>query len=780
MFEGAYVIDEIKAPFIPLRGMTLYPGMTTHFDVGRDKSVKAINEAMERDSIVILSTQVDGNIEDPQEEDIYNVGVSAEIKQIVKLPFGSMRVLVDVKHRVIIEDFNIDEDFMEASGEEYSCDQVESLDKEVLALRRLVESSFSEYLDYSKRVRKDVLLGLEEIEDLSLFTDTVASYMSLKAEQHQEILESFDPFERLELVYEFLEKEIELFKIEEKIASQVKEKMNEAQKEYYLKEQIQAIQEELGDGEDLNSEIDEYKEKLEEKNLPEEVEEKSLKELNRLRKLPSHSPETGIIRTYLDWIIDLPWDEATEDKLDIKRSREILDEDHYGLEEVKERILEFIAVRKLSDDIKGPILCLVGPPGVGKTSIAKSVARALNKNFVRMSLGGVRDESEIRGHRKTYVGAMPGRIIDSLKKAGSNNPLFLLDEIDKVGSDFRGDPASALLEVLDPEQNDTFTDHFLEVPFDLSNVFFLTTANSLATIPGPLLDRMEVIEISSYTQEEKFKIAERYLIPKQMKENGLKEESLQISDSALKSIIKDYTREAGVRNLEREIGKICRKAAIRIVEEEIDTVRVTISNLHNFLGIKKYPEVEHSLNEVGVATGLAWTAVGGQTLSIEVNKMKGKGKVQLTGKLGDVMKESALAGLSYIRANAEELGIDEDFHEKVDLHIHVPEGATPKDGPSAGITMATACVSVLSNRKIDEGIAMTGEITLRGRVLPVGGIKEKVLAANRKGIKKIIIPKENEKDLEEIPANILRDLDIRLVNKFDEVLDMVLLEKGED
>ena len=397
-----------------------------------------------------------------------------------------------------------------------------------------------------------------------------------------------------------------------------------------------------------------------------------------------------------------------------------------------------------------------------------------------MSLGGVRDESEIRGHRKTYVGAMPGRIIDSLKKAGSNNPLFLLDEIDKVGSDFRGDPASALLEVLDPEQNDTFTDHFLEVPFDLSNVFFLTTANSLATIPGPLLDRMEVIEISSYTQEEKFKIAERYLIPKQMKENGLKEESLQISESALKAIIKDYTREAGVRNLEREIGKICRKAAIRIVEEEIDTVRVTISNLHNFLGIKKYPEVEHSLNEVGVATGLAWTAVGGQTLSIEVNKMKGKGKVQLTGKLGDVMKESALAGLSYIRANAEELGIDEDFHEKLDLHIHVPEGATPKDGPSAGITMATACVSVLSNRKIDEGIAMTGEITLRGRVLPVGGIKEKVLAANRKGIKKIIIPKENEKDLEEIPANILRDLDIRLVSKFDEVLDMVLLEKGED
>lgn len=641
---------------------------------------------------------------------------------------------------------------------------------------------FEEYIAFSNKIGSDALMKISDVEDADILSNLVSSYISLKSEEYQDILEAIEIEERLELIHMYIQQEIELLKIEEKISRRVKKQMNEVQKEYYLKEQLRAIQKELGDDGGIQSDLEDYRNRLDSMDLPEEVREKAYKELDRLEKMMPQSAETQVLRTYLDWITELPWDKATVDRVDISNARKVLDEDHYGLKDVKERILEFIAVRELTKDMdsaKGSILCLVGPPGVGKTSIAKSVARALEKNFVRMSLGGVRDEAEIRGHRKTYVGAMPGRIISSLKKADSNNPVFLLDEIDKMASDFRGDPASALLEVLDPEQNDSFTDHFLELPFDLSQVFFLTTANSLSTIPGPLLDRMEVIEISSYTQEEKFKIAKRYLLPKRLKENGLTEENLQISDNVIEMIIRNYTREAGVRNLEREIGKVCRKAAKRIVEEDIDVVRVNKGNLDKYLGVERFPDSDQLKNEVGVATGLAWTQVGGEILSIEVNTMKGKGKVQLTGKLGDVMKESALAGISYIRAHAKELGIDEDFHEKLDIHIHVPEGAIPKDGPSAGVTMTTACVSALSGKKVIDGLAMTGEITLRGNVLPVGGIKEKVLAANRMGIKKLVLPKANKKDLVEIPENIRRGLDISLVNHISEVLDQAIIE-GEE
>ncbi len=554
--------------------------------------------------------------------------------------------------------------------------------------------------------------------------------------------------------------------------------MNQVQKEYYLKEQLKAIQSELGQDEDSIAEAEDYEEKIEQANLPEEVKEKVMKEVDRLQKMSPHSPETGVIRTYIDWIIDLPWNYETEEKIDIKKSRNILDEDHYGLEDVKERVLEFIAIRKLTDSMKGPIICLVGPPGVGKTSVAKSIARSLNRKFVRMSLGGVRDEAEIRGHRRTYIGSMPGSIINQIKKAKSKNPVFLFDEIDKLASDYRGDPASALLEVLDPEQNSTFTDHYLDVPFDLSKVLFLTTANTTATIPAPLLDRMEVIRISGYTEEEKLQIALKYLLPKQLKDHGLEEENLKLSEAAIKMIISSYTREAGVRNLERYIANICRKAAKKIVEEDLEVVRVNRGNLENYLGGVKYRfDLIEESNQIGVANGLAWTEVGGETLSIEVNTMPGKGKIQLTGKLGDVMKESAMAGISYIRANSKKLGITSDFHKDKDIHIHVPEGAIPKDGPSAGITIATAVISDLTNIPIRRDIAMTGEITLRGRVLPVGGIKEKILAANRMGIKKAIIPIENEKDLDEIPDKIKKNIEFVFAKSMDDVLENALTER---
>jgi ATP-dependent Lon protease len=782
MYKDSYVVQKKTIPLIPLRGISVFPHMVIHFDVGREKSINALEKSMVDDSLVLLCTQKDAKVEEPTTEDFYHIGTVAKIKQMLKLPGGSIRVLIEGLNRGRIVQIINEEDYFEAEVEELIFESQETIvDKEIEAAMRLVISDFEEYLALSNRISPDILLTVTDIEDPGRLADVIASYIHFKIEDHQKILETFNLYERLEVLHKTLQEEIELLRIEEKINQRVKKQITKVQKEYYLKEQMKAIQKELGEENEFLEEIEEYKTKINKIKMPKEVKEKALKEVDRLNKMSSYSAETTVIRTYLDWIVELPWDKETKDKVDIKKARDILNEDHYGLVDVKERILEFIAIRKLATNIKGPILCLVGPPGVGKTSIAKSIAKSLNRKFIRMSLGGVRDEAEIRGHRKTYVGAMPGRIISSIKKSGSKNPVFLFDEIDKLNGDFRGDPASALLEVLDPEQNNTFTDHFLEVPFDLSKVLFVTTANTVASIPGPLLDRMEIIRISGYTEEEKLKIATNHLLPKQLKEHGLNEKNLKISESAIRSIINNYTREAGVRNLERNIANICRKAAKKIVETNIKVVRVNKGNLHKYLGIEKYRfDIGERENQVGVATGLAWTAFGGETLSIEVNSMKGTGKIQLTGQLGDVMKESAMAGISYIRANSDSLGVDSNFYKEMDIHIHVPEGAIPKDGPSAGITMATACISALTNIPVTKDIAMTGEITLRGRVLPVGGIKEKVLAANRIGIKKILIPFENKKDLEEIPDKIKKKIDFVPVKNMEQVLKHALLKEDDN
>ena len=776
-----YSVEKRILPLIPLRGMSIFPHMVIHFDVGRDKSINALEKAMVDDSLILLCAQKDAKIEDPSPEDFYHVGTIAKIKQMLKLPGGTIRVLVEGINRGRITEIVQEDECFRAKVDEliYNTEDI-ILDKELEAAMRLVISDLEEYLSISNRLSPDILITVTDIEDPGRLADVIASYINFKIENHQKILETTDIYERLEKLHQILQEEIELLKIEEKINQRVKKQITKVQKEYYLKEQMRAIQKELGEDDEVLEEIEEYKTKINKIEMPDEVKEKTLKELDRLNKMSPHSAETAVIRTYLDWIVELPWDVETEDKVNIKNARNVLNKDHYGLTDVKERILEFIAIRELATEIKGPILCLVGPPGVGKTSIAKSIAESLNRNFIRMSLGGVRDEAEIRGHRRTYVGAMPGRVISSIKKAGSNNPVFLFDEIDKLASDFRGDPASALLEVLDPEQNNSFIDHYLEVPFDLSKVLFITTANTVASIPSPLLDRMEVIRISGYTEEEKLNIAMKHILPKQLKEHGLKEKNLKISQNAMESIIRNYTREAGVRELERNIANICRKATKRIVEENVKIVRVNQGNLHKYLGVEKYlTDMGEREHQVGVATGLAWTAFGGETLSIEVNSMKGTGKLHLTGQLGDVMKESAQAGISYIRANSKVLEIDENFHEEMDLHIHVPEGAIPKDGPSAGITMATASISALSNKPVNKDIAMTGEITLRGRVLPVGGIKEKILAAHRIGIKKVLIPFENKKDLEEIPDKVKKSMKIVLVKTMDEVLEHALLKEGD-
>lgn len=765
-------------PLIPLRGLSIFPYMVIHFDVGRDKSVNALEEAMVNDSLVFLTSQKQAKIDMPTEDDFYEVGTICKIKQMLKLPGDTIRVLVEGINRAKVRDILQDEPFFEAEVEELIYESEIETDKEIKAMMRLVIDNFEQYVSSTENLSSDILVTVSEITEPGRLADVISSYVQLGPEAKQKILEAFNPYKRLETLHIILEEEIEVLEIEEEISSRVKDQINRVQKEYYLKEQIKAIQKELGQEEGLDAEVDEYIEKIEEIDMPEEVKEKSIKEAERLRRLSPSSAETGIIRNYLEWIIELPWDNETKDKLDIKKSRKILDDDHYGLKDVKERILEYLAIRKLAKNMKGPILCLVGPPGVGKTSIAKSIARAMNRKFVRMSLGGVRDEAEIRGHRRTYVGAIPGRIISSMKKSESKNPVFLFDEIDKLSSDFRGDPASALLEVLDPEQNNTFTDNFLEVPFDLSKVLFLTTANSLNTIPRPLLDRMEIIRISGYTEDEKKEIAKKYLVSKQRKEHGLTEKNILLSDNTLTAIIENYTREAGVRELERNIANVMRKVAKRIVEEKVKSVKVNTRTLSKYLGPVKYMRNEQKTNDqIGIATGLAWTSVGGETLSIEVTPMPGKGKLQLTGKLGDVMKESAMAGISYIRSKASELGIDKDFHTNMDIHIHVPEGAIPKDGPSAGITMATAVISALSKKAISGDIAMTGEITLRGRVLPIGGVKEKVLAANRLGIKKVLLPWDNKKDFDEIPDKVKKNIEFEFVKNMDEVLEHALVEE---
>jgi ATP-dependent Lon protease len=770
--KEAGIVHEL--PLLPLRGVLVFPYMVIHLDVGRDKSIQALEDAMINDKLILLVSQKDAATDQPEEEDMYKVGTIAEVKQLIRIPGGAIKVLVEGLTRGKIERFL-------PHAEHFQVKVTEIVDRkeqtsEITALMRSVVTQFEQYSKLSKKVSPETLITTADIEEGGQLADIVVAHLNLKLEEKQDLLETFPVKERLEKILMIVTQENEILDLERKLNIRVRRQMEKTQKEYYLREQLKAIQKELGEKDDKQAETDEMRDKLAEMDLPEDVREKIEKEIERMEKMPPMAAEAVVVRTYLDWVMSLPWNTMTDDRLDINFAQEILDEDHYGLEKVKERILEFLAVRALAKKMKGPILCLVGPPGVGKTSLAKSVARALGKKYVRISLGGVRDEAEIRGHRRTYIGAMPGRIIQGMKQAGSKNPVFLMDEIDKMSTDFRGDPASALLEVLDPEQNNTFSDHYIEIPFDLSKVMFITTANAQHNIPRPLLDRMEVIYISGYTEVEKMNIGMKYLLPKQLKEHGLQEKQVSIDEDVLYKIIREYTREAGVRNLERELASICRKAARKIVQNDQKRVRLTEKNLRTYLGIPRYrygtAEKEH---EVGMATGVAWTETGGDILSIEVSLMKGKGNLTLTGKLGDVMKESAQAGFSYIRVRAAMLNIEDNFQETHDVHIHIPEGAIPKDGPSAGITMVTAMVSALTNRPVRSDVAMTGEITLRGRVLPVGGIKEKVLAAHRAGIKVMILPAENKKDLEEIPESVQKRMDFRLVEHMDEVLKIALV-----
>lgn len=766
-------------PLIPLRGLTVFPYMVLHFDVGRERSINALEEAMVSDQMIFLSSQKEAETSSPSAEDVYEVGTISRIKQMLKLPGDNIRVLVEGITRGRVKKFVQEIPYFMVDVEEWTelDEDRDFIDPETEALMRSVIDAFEKYIEVSNKISPEIFMTITEIEQPGRLADSIASNIILKPNQKQDVLEAFDPMDRLEVLYRFLLEEIEILEIEKKINTRVKKQINKVQKEYYLREQLRAIQKELGEDEGVIEEISNYKKQLKKIKFPKDIHQKIEREIDRLAKLPASSAETGVIRNYIDWVLNLPWNKETKDRLDLKRSSDILEEDHHGLDKVKERILEYLAIRQLSKSMKGPILCLVGPPGVGKTSIAKSVARSLDRKFVRMSLGGMRDEAEIRGHRRTYIGAIPGRIISSIRQSGTRNPVFLLDEIDKLANDFRGDPASALLEVLDPEQNSDFTDHFLEIPYNLSKVMFITTANTLDTIPRPLLDRMEVIRIPGYTEDEKLAIAEKYLLPKQIKDHGLNPENLKITESALREIINSYTRESGVRNLERQIANICRKVVRRIVEEKIKFVRINPGNLKKYLGTPQFRyEMAAQKDEVGIARGLAWTVVGGDTISIEVTPMKGTGKLELTGRLGDVMKESARAGISYIRSRVELFGIDPDFHSNLDLHIHIPEGGTPKDGPSAGITMATAVISALANIPVRKDVAMTGEITLRGRVLPIGGVKEKVLAAKRAGIKKVLLPKDNEKDMDEIPENIRKKMEFVFVDHMDEVLEHALVQ----
>ncbi|AJD29625.1 MULTISPECIES: endopeptidase La [Clostridium] len=764
-------------PLIPLRGIIIFPYMILHFDVGREKSILALEEAMENEQKIFLSAQKEAETEEPIVEDIYDVGTICEIKQILKLPGDTVRVLVEGKTRGRIVNYLEEEPFLKVEIEEIEDNQYED-DKEVDALIRLVKTNFDEYIKLSGDSSSDLNVGVEDLEEPGKIADVIGSYININQEEKQDLIGIIDSKERLEKILIIINEEIEILKIERKIGIKVKNKIDKVQKEYYLKEQLKAIQEELGEDEEDKKEINLYKEKINKAKLPKEVKEKAIYELDRLKNSGNFSAEGGVIRAYLDWILSLPWNKDTKDNLDIKKARDILDKEHYGLKDVKDRIIEYLAVRKVSKTLKGPILCLVGPPGVGKTSIAKSIAHSLNRNFVRMSLGGVRDEAEIRGHRKTYVGAIPGRIIYGMKQAKSRNPLFLLDEIDKMSNDFRGDPADALLEVLDAEQNATFRDHYLELDFDLSKVLFITTANTLSTIPGPLLDRMEIIEVSGYTSEEKFYIARNHLIPKKLKEHNMEDGKITFSNSSIYYIIDNYTRESGVRGLERKISSIIRKSITEMIEKNKDTTNITINHVKKYLGPEVFSyEKADKEDKVGVVTGLAWTAYGGDTLPIEVTVMDGNGKLQLTGKLGEVMVESAKAGYSYVRSNASEYGIDTDFYKNKDIHIHVPEGAVPKDGPSAGVTMITALISALGDKKVKHNVAMTGEITLTGRVLPIGGLKEKSLAAYRAGIDTIIIPKANEKDLRNIPKTVKNKIDFIVADKIEKVLDNALIKE---
>lgn len=767
---------EITIPVIPLRGVTVYPHTIMHFDVGREKSINALNTSLLNDEKILLVPQIEAMEENPKFEDLYDYGVVSQIKQTLKLPGGNTRVLVEGESRCKVLEFKNKDNYIEARVEVIEEEEIKKTTEEMEVLKRLLLKDVHEYVRNNPLITQEMVLPLMEINDPILLMDTINSYLDLKTEDYYSLLKEEDIVKRLKSLHEIFLKEIEYLRIEEEINKKVNVQINKSQREYFLKEQLTAIREELGEDED-ESLVESYIKKIKRLKLDKDSQKHLLKEANRLKTMSMGSPEINVIQSYLDEVLSLPWKKASKESYDIKKAREILDEEHYGLNDVKERILEYIAVKKLTDGLKGPILCFVGPPGVGKTSIVKSIANATNREFVSMRLGGVRDEAEIRGHRKTYIGAMPGKIIKLLEKADTKNPVFLLDEIDKLSSDFRGDPASALLEVLDPAQNDSFIDNYIEIPFDLSKVMFITTANSLNTIPPALLDRMEIIRIAGYTEFEKFNIAKKYLVPKQIKEHGLKDEQFSISDASIRKIILNYTRESGVRNLERLISKAVRRAVVEIVENEKESIKIDGRNLEKYIGHEKIIDDDIPKQDmVGIVNGLAWTSVGGEILTIEANVMKGSGKLKLTGMLGDVMKESAQAAVSYIRSNQDNLGIEGEFYKDKDIHLHFPEGAVPKDGPSAGISITTALVSALSGKKVDHEIAMTGEITLRGRVLPIGGVKEKVLAANRYSMKKVLLPLANKKDLDQIPENVKKNIKIKFVETIDEVLDLALIK----
>ncbi|MFA5148413.1 MAG: endopeptidase La [Candidatus Omnitrophota bacterium] len=764
-------------PLLPLRDMVVFPFMTVPLVVGREKSIAAVEESLAKDKTILLCAQKSVKVEEPSADDIYPIGTVGQIIQSVKLPDGSYKLLVEGLYRARVIKLYALKGYLNADIENVPVPAEKTI--EVEAMVRSMVNQFEEYVKLNQRVPTEAYATIANIADPDQMADTAASYLTMRVAEKQAILEILDPVDRIKKLTEVLNSEIGILQIEKKISSNVRKQIEKAQKEYFLQEQLKAIEKELGQKDDYKNELDELKDKVKQAKMPKDAQEVAMREVEKLSRMYPSSPEATVSRNYIDWLVAIPWSARTEDNLDIKNAEKILAEDHYGLEKPKERILEYLAVRKLVKSMKGQILCFVGPPGVGKTSLAKSVARALGRNFVRVSLGGVRDEAEIRGHRRTYIGSLPGRVIQSIRKAKSKNPVFLLDEVDKMSTDFRGDPASALLEVLDPEQNSTFSDHYLEVEFDLSDVMFITTANFQDNIPFPLQDRMEMIKIPGYTEYEKAKIAQGFLIPKQIKANGLKVEDIKFTQDGILKMIRRYTREAGVRNLEREIARVCRRIAKEVVEKERDLkIRLTGSRIEKYLGPMQFTEPKkEEKNEVGVATGLAWTEAGGDIISIESTLMKGKGKLTLTGKLGEVMRESAQAGFSYIRSRAKELGISDDFYRKTDIHIHIPEGAIPKDGPSAGITMATALVSSLTKTPVKKDVAMTGEITLRGRVLPIGGLKSKILAAHMVGIKTVIIPKDNEKDLIEIPKNILKDLKVVTVENMDQVLDIALEKK---
>ncbi|RLV59339.1 endopeptidase La [Parashewanella curva] len=763
----------IELPVLPLRDVVVYPHMVIPLFIGREKSIRCLEAAMEQDKQIILVAQRDADLDEPTTDDIFGVGTVASILQLLKLPDGTVKVLVEGGKRAVIEKFTQEQDFFVASANVQETETLEAKEEEVLV--RSAIGQFEGYIKLNKKIPPEVLTSLSGIDEAARLADTMAAHMPLKLADKQSVLEMFNVAERLEYLMSMMEAEIDLLQVEKRIRTRVKKQMEKSQREYYLNEQMKAIQKELGDLDEGHDEFDVLTQKVEDAQMPEEAKNKTLAELKKLKMMSPMSAEATVVRSYIDWMTSVPWKKRSKIKRDLSKAEQVLDTDHYGLEKVKERILEYLAVQSRVKQLKGPILCLVGPPGVGKTSLGQSIAKATGRKYVRVALGGVRDEAEIRGHRRTYIGSMPGKIIQKMAKVEVKNPLFLLDEIDKMSSDMRGDPASALLEVLDPEQNTTFNDHYLEIDYDLSDVMFVATSNSM-DIPGPLLDRMEVIRLSGYTEDEKLNIAKQHLLPKQVERNGLKPAEISVDDSAIISMIRYYTREAGVRALERELSKVCRKVVKQILlDKSLKTVTVNESNIKEFLGVQRhdYGKAE-SNNQVGQVTGLAWTQVGGDLLTIEATSVPGKGKLTYTGSLGDVMQESIQAALTVVRARAEELGINADFHEKRDIHVHVPEGATPKDGPSAGAAMCTALVSSLTGNPVCADIAMTGEITLRGEVLPIGGLKEKLLAAHRGGIKRVLIPHENERDLEEIPDNVKADLKIFPVRWVDEVLELAL------